>query len=45
MILNESEKFYVEKINILGNNINREEVIRNNLLVDEGDAFNEVTSN
>jgi outer membrane protein insertion porin family len=36
----ESEKFYVEKINILGNNITREEVIRNNLLVDEGDAFN-----
>jgi len=38
----ESEKFYVEKINILGNNITREEVIRNNLLVDEGDAFNEL---
>ena len=38
----ESEKFYVEKINILGNNITREDVIRNNLLVDEGDAFNEL---
>ena len=38
----ESEKFYVEKINILGNNITREEVIRNNLFVDEGDAFNEL---
>jgi outer membrane protein insertion porin family len=38
----ESEKFYVEKINILGNNVTREEVIRNNLLVDEGDAFNEL---
>ena len=37
-----SEKFYVEKINILGNNITREEVIRNNLLIDEGDAFNEL---
>ena len=37
-----SEKFYIEKINILGNNITREEVIRNNLLVDEGDAFNEL---
>jgi len=37
-----SEKFYVEKINILGNSITREEVIRNNLLVDEGDAFNEL---
>ena len=40
--IGESEKFYVGKINILGNNITREEVIRNNLLVDEGDAFNEL---
>ena len=40
--MGESEKFYVKKINILGNNITREEVIRDNLLVDEGDAFNEL---
>ena len=40
--IGESEKFYVEKINIFGNNITREDVIRNNLLVDEGDAFNEL---
>jgi len=40
--IEESEKFYVDKINILGNNVTREEVIRNNLLVDEGDAFNEL---
>ena len=40
--IGESEKFYVEKINILGNNITREEVIRDNLLIDEGDAFNEL---
>jgi outer membrane protein insertion porin family len=40
--LGESEKFYVKKINILGNNITREEVIRNSFLVDEGDAFNEL---
>ena len=40
--IGESEKYYVQKINILGNNITREEVIRNNLLVDEGDAFNEI---
>jgi outer membrane protein insertion porin family len=37
-----SDKFYVEKINIFGNNITLEEVLRNNLLVDEGDAFNEL---
>ena len=40
--IGESEKFYVGKINILGNNVTLEEVIRNNLLVDEGDAFNEL---
>jgi outer membrane protein insertion porin family len=40
--IGESEKFYVKTINILGNNITREEVIRNNLLIDEGDAFNEL---
>jgi len=40
--IEESEKFYVEKINIFGNNVTREDVIRNNLMVDEGDAFNEL---
>ena len=40
--IEESEKFYVEKINIFGNSITREDVIRNNLIVDEGDAFNEI---
>ena len=40
--IGESEKFYVKKINIFGNDITQEEVIRNNLLVDEGDAFNEL---
>ena len=40
--IKESEKLYVEKINIFGNSITREEVIRNNLYVDEGDAFNEL---
>jgi outer membrane protein insertion porin family len=37
-----NEKFYVEKINIFGNNITQEDVIRNNLIVDEGDALNEL---
>ena len=40
--IQETEKFYVEKINIYGNNITDETVIRNNLVVDEGDAFNEL---
>ena len=40
--IQESEKFYVEQINIFGNNITLESTIRNNLTVDEGDAFNEL---
>ena len=36
----DSEKFYVEKINILGNFNTIEEVIRNRLIVDEGDPLN-----
>ena len=36
------EKFYVEQINIFGNFITDEKVIRNSLIVDEGDAFNKV---
>ncbi len=43
--IEESEKFYVEKINIYGNNITQEEVLRNILMVDEGDAFNELLHN
>ena len=38
----ESEKFYIERINILGNDITHESVIRNVLEVDEGDPFNKL---
>ncbi len=38
----ESEKFFVERINIFGNNVTEEKVIRNKLLIDEGDPFNEI---
>ena len=38
----EKEKKYIEKINILGNYITNEEVIRNALIADEGDPFNEI---
>lgn len=41
----ETEKFYVKKINIFGNNITSENVIRNQLEVDEGDPFNEILFN
>jgi len=40
--ITQSDKYYVEKINIFGNNVTQEQVIRNNFLVDEGDAFNEL---
>ena len=40
--IKETEKVFVEKINILGNNITAEEFIRDNLIVDEGDPFNKV---
>ncbi len=43
--LEESEKFYIERINIFGNYVTQENVIRNSLLVDEGDAFNEILVN
>ena len=38
----ETEKFFVEKINIFGNNITRESVIRNQFFIDEGDPYNEI---
>ena len=40
--MKETEKFFVERINILGNNITDEKVIRNQLLIDEGDPYNEI---
>ena len=43
--IEETEKFYVKKINILGNNVTEESVIRNNLEIDEGDPFNEILMN
>ncbi len=39
-IIEEMPKLFVEKINIFGNNITRENVIRNQLVIDEGDPFN-----
>ena len=44
-IIDESEKYYVERIDIIGNSITRENVVRNSLFVDEGDAFNEILHN
>ncbi len=41
-LIQETEKFLVDRINIKGNNITREEVIRNNFELDEGDPYNEI---
>jgi len=41
----EGEKFYVNRINILGNNITSENVIRNQFELDEGDPFSEILVN
>ena len=40
--INKAEKQFVEKINIFGNNITRENVIRNQFEIDEGEYFNEI---
>jgi outer membrane protein insertion porin family len=43
--IKDSNKFYVEKINILGNHTTIEEVVRNKLIVDEGDPLNTLLYN
>ena len=39
---NEIEKEFVERINIFGNFITDEKVVRNSLIIDEGDALNKI---
>ena len=43
--IEDTEKLYVNKINILGNNFTSEKYIRNLLIVDEGDPFNKILHN
>ena len=40
--IKEAPKTYISKINILGNNVTDETVIRNQVSIDEGDPFNEI---
>tara|TARA_A100000164_G_scaffold34551_1_gene26503 strand:+ start:766 stop:3015 length:2250 start_codon:yes stop_codon:yes gene_type:complete len=44
-IVEETDKFFVERINILGNNVTQESVIRNQFELDEGDPFNQILNN
>ena len=43
--IDEGEKIYVDRINIYGNTITAESVIRNQLMLDEGDPFSEILVN
>jgi len=38
----EGPKFFVEKVNIVGNNVTNDSVIRSEMIVDEGDPYSEV---
>ena len=40
--IEETDKVFIEKINIYGNNITKESVVRNQIEIDEGDPFNEI---
>ena len=41
-IIEETDLKFVEKINIFGNNVTKETVLRNRLEIDEGDPYNEI---
>ena len=43
--IEETKRYIVEKINIFGNNVTRENVIRNKFLIDEGDPYNQILTN
>lgn len=43
--IEETEALFVERINIFGNNVTKETVIRNQLEIDEGDPYNEILAN
>ena len=38
----DSDKSFISRINVLGNYVTREKVIRNKFLLDEGDPYNEI---
>lgn len=44
-LITETDKLIIKRINILGNNVTRESVVRNQFAIDEGDFFNEILLN
>ena len=43
--IKDGDKFYIEQINILGNDITNETFIRHKFVIDEGDSFNNLLHN
>ncbi|MDA9616398.1 outer membrane protein assembly factor BamA [Candidatus Pelagibacter sp.] len=43
--IKEGDKFYIERINIFGNSVTNEEFVRQQIVVDEGDPFNNLLHN
>ena len=43
--IKDGDKFYIEQINILGNDVTNESFIRHKLVIDEGDSFNNLLHN
>ena len=44
-IIEQQSKFTIDRINVFGNTITKENVIRNQLAIDEGDFFNDILNN
>ena len=44
-VIKETDTVYINKINIFGNNVTKEAVVRNQLELDEGDPFNDILFN
>ena len=44
-IIDDKDNFFVDQINIFGNNVTVEDVVRNELIIDEGDPLNKVLFN
>ena len=45
VLIYEGEKFMLERINIVGNNVTNDDVIRSEMLVDEGDPYSAILIN
>ena len=41
-IIKETDKYFIDRINIFGNNVTQESVIRNQLEIDEGEPYNDL---